>query len=88
LGWAFAADRPGSRLEASCAGLAGGLLAAALLGALHSSYTSSSGNQRVIQALAVAIIVAVATFVGLRLPRESSAELLTPARAAPPAMNR
>jgi hypothetical protein len=36
----------------------------------------------------VAIIVAVATFVGLRLPRESSAELLTPARAAPPAMNR
>jgi hypothetical protein len=85
LGWAFAADRPGARLEASCAGLAGGLLAAALLGALHSSYAS---NQRVIQAVAVAIIVAVAAFVGLRLPRESTGELLTPARAAPPAMNR
>jgi hypothetical protein len=88
LGWAFAADRPGSRLEASCAGLAGGLLAAALLGALHTSYTSSNGNARVIQAVAVAIIVAVAAFVGLRLPRESTGELLTPARAAPPAMNR
>ncbi len=86
LGWAFAADRPGSRLEASCAGLAGGLLAAALLGALHSSYTTD-GNQRLIQAFAVAIIVAVATFVGLRVPRTSS-EVLTPARAAPPAMNR
>jgi TIR domain len=86
LGWAFAADRPGSRLEASCAGLAGGLLAAAVLGALHSSYTTP-GNQRLIQAFAVAIIIAVATFIGLRIPR-SSAEVLTPARTAPPAMNR
>jgi TIR domain-containing protein len=86
IGWAFAADRPGSRLEASCAGLAGGLLAAALLGALHASYTTQ-GNQRLIQAFAVAIIVAVATFVGLRIPR-TSGEVLTPARAAPPAMNR
>jgi hypothetical protein len=73
-------------LEASCAGLAGGLLAAALLGALHPSYTTD-GNQRLIQAFAVAIIVAVATFVGLRIPR-ASREVLTPARTAPPAMNR
>jgi hypothetical protein len=87
IGWAFAADRPGSRVEASCAGLAGGLLAAAMLGALHASYTSN-GNQRLIQAFAIAIIVAVATFVGLRIPRGSPGELLTPARTAPPAMNR
>jgi hypothetical protein len=87
LGWAFAADRRGSRLEASCAGLAGGLLAAAMIGALHSSYTTD-GRQRVISAVAIAIIVAVSGFVGLRIPRETSSELVTPARAAPPAMNR
>ncbi len=87
LGWAFAADRPGSRLEASCAGLAGGLLAAAMIGALHASYTSD-GKQRVIQAVAVAIIVVVAGFVGLRSTRAVGGELLTRARAAPPAMNR
>jgi hypothetical protein len=87
LGWAFAAERPGSRLEAWCAGLAGGLLAAAMIGALHASYTSA-GNQRVIQAVAVALIVTVAGFVGLRMPRAATGELLTPARTAPPAMHR
>jgi hypothetical protein len=87
LGWAFAADRRGSRLEASCAGLAGGLLAAAMLGALHSSYTTD-GRQRLISALAIAVIVAVAGFVGLRAPREVVPERVTRARAAPPAMNR
>jgi hypothetical protein len=88
LGWAFAADRRGSRLEAACAGLAGGLLAAAMLGALHSSYTTD-GRQRVISAVAIAIIVAVAGFVGLRTPREAPvAERVTRARAVPPAMNR
>jgi hypothetical protein len=87
LGWAFAADRRGSRLEASCAGLAGGLLAAAMIGALHSSYTTD-GRQRLISAVGIAIIVAVSGFIGLRTPRETSSELLTPARAAPPAMNR
>jgi TIR domain len=87
LGWAFAADRRGSRLEASCAGLAGGLLAAAMIGALHASYTTD-GRQRVISAIGIAIIVAVSGFIGLRTPRETSTELITPARAAPPAMNR
>jgi hypothetical protein len=87
LGWAFAADRPGSRLEASCAGLAGGLIAAAMIGALHASYTTD-GKQRVIQAVAVAIIVIVAGFVGLRSTRTAGGGLLTRARAAPPAMNR
>jgi TIR domain len=87
LGWAFAADRPGSRLEASCAGLAGGLLAAAMIGALHASYTSD-GRQRIISAVGIAIIVVVAGFVGLRTPRAVAAELIKPARAAPPAMNR
>jgi hypothetical protein len=87
LGWAFAADRPGSRLEASCAGLAGGLLAAAMLGALHASYTTD-GKQRLIQAVAVAIIVIVAGFVGLRSTSASGSGVLTRARAAPPAMNR
>ena len=33
LGWAFGAERAGSRLEASCAGLAGGLLAGGVVGA-------------------------------------------------------
>ena len=87
LGWAFAADRPGSRLEASCAGLAGGLLAAAMIGALHASYTTD-GKQRLIQAVAVAIIVIVAGLVGLRSTRTAGGGLLTRARAAPPAMNR
>jgi hypothetical protein len=87
LGWAFAADRRGSRLEASCAGLAGGLLAAAIIGALHSTYTTD-GRQRLISAVAIAVIVAVAGFVGLRSPREAAPELVTRARAAPPAMNR
>jgi hypothetical protein len=88
LGWAFAADRRGSRLEASCAGLAGGLLAAAMLGALHSSDTTD-GRQRLISAVAIAIIVAVAGFVGLRSQREAPvAERVTRARAVPPAMNR
>jgi hypothetical protein len=87
LGWAFAADRPGSRLEASCAGLAGGLIAAAMLGALHASYTTD-GKQRLIQAVAVAIIVVVAGLVGLRSTRPAGGKLLTRARAAPPAMNR
>jgi TIR domain len=87
LGWAFAGDRPGSRLEASCAGLAGGLIAAAMLGALHASYTTD-GKQRLIQAVAVAIIVIVAGLVGLRSTRTAGGGLLTRARAAPPAMNR
>jgi hypothetical protein len=87
LGWAFAGDRPGSRLEASCAGLAGGLIAAAMLGALHASYTTD-GKQRLIQAFAVAIIVIVAGLVGLRSTRPAGGKLLTRARAAPPAMNR
>jgi hypothetical protein len=88
LGWAFAADRRGSRLEASCAGLAGGLLAAAMLGALHSSYTTD-GRQRIISAVAIAVIVAVAGFVGLRGTREVAVpERVTRARAVPPAMNR
>jgi TIR domain len=87
LGWAFAGDRPGSRLEASCAGLAGGLIAAAMLGALHASYTTD-GKQRLIQAVAVAIIVIVAGLVGLRSTRPAGGKLLTRARAAPPAMNR
>jgi TIR domain-containing protein len=88
LGWAFAADRRGSRLEASCAGLAGGLLAAAMLGALHSSYTTD-GRQRIISAVAIAVIVAVAGFVGLRGTRDVAVpERVTRARAVPPAMNR
>ena len=33
LGWAFGAERAGARLEASCAGLAGGLLAGGVVGA-------------------------------------------------------
>jgi hypothetical protein len=58
-----------------------------MIGALHSSYTTD-GRQRLISAIGIAIIVAVSGFVGLRTPRETSSELLTPARAAPPAMNR
>jgi TIR domain len=90
LGWAFGAERPGARLEASCAGLAGGLLAGGVVGVLHESLTTAAGH-RLLSGLCVAIIVATAGFVGLRLPRDSTApaaELLTRARAAPPAMHR
>jgi hypothetical protein len=90
LGWAFAAERSGSRMEASCAGLAGGLMAGGIVGLLHDSLTTQGGH-RLLAGLCVAVIVAVAGFVGLRVPRESTApaaELLTRARAAPPAMHR
>jgi MFS family permease len=90
LGWAFAAERSGSRMEASCAGLAGGLLAGGVVGLLHESLTGTGGH-RLLAGLCIAIIVATAGFVGLRIPRESTApaaELLTRARAAPPAMHR
>jgi hypothetical protein len=90
LGWAFGAERRGARLEASCAGLAGGLLAGGIVGVLHESLTTAAGH-RLLSGLCVAIIVATAGFVGLRLPRDSTApaaELLTRARAAPPAMHR
>jgi len=90
LGWAFGAERAGARLEASCAGLAGGLLAGGVVGVLHDSLTTAAGH-RVLSGLCVAIIVATAGFVGLRIPRDSTApaaELLTRARAAPPAMHR
>jgi TIR domain len=89
LGWAFGAERPGARLEASCAGLAGGLLAGGAVGLLHDSLTTAA-EHRLLSGLCVAIIVATAGFVGLRIPRDSSApaaELLTRARAAPPAMH-
>ena len=90
LGWAFGAERAGARLEASCAGLAGGLLAGGVVGVLHDSLTTTAGH-RLLSGLCVAIIVATAGFVGLRIPRDSTApgaELLTRARAAPPAMHR
>ncbi|MGZ4279539.1 MAG: toll/interleukin-1 receptor domain-containing protein [Solirubrobacteraceae bacterium] len=90
LGWAFGAERPGARLEASCAGLAGGLLAGGAVGLLHDSLTTAAGH-RLLSGLCVAIIVATAGFVGLRIPRDSTApaaELLTRARAAPPAVHR
>jgi TIR domain len=88
LGWAFAADRAGSRVEASCGGLAGGLLAAAMVGLLHASLTGDGGH-RVLTGIGVAMIVAVAGWVGLHVPRAAIGhELLTPVRAAPPAMNR
>ncbi len=90
LGWAFGAERAGARLEASCAGLAGGLLAGGAVGVLHDALTTAAGH-RLLSGLCVAIIVATAGFVGLRLPRDSTApaaELLTRARAAPPAMHR
>jgi hypothetical protein len=90
LGWAFGAERAGSRLEASCAGLAGGLLAGGAVGLLHESLTTAAGH-RLLSGLCVAVIVGAAGFVGLRVPRASTApvaELLTHARAAPPAMHR
>jgi len=90
LGWAFAAERSGSRMEAACAGLAGGLLAGGVVGLLHDSLTGTGGH-RLLSGLCVAVIVATAGFVGLRIPRESTApaaELLTRARPAPPAMHR
>ena len=90
LGWAFGAERAGARLEASCAGLAGGLLAGGVVGVLHDSLTTTAGH-RLLSGLCVAIIVATAGFVGLRIPRDSTApaaELLTRARATPPAMHR
>jgi hypothetical protein len=90
LGWAFGAERAGARLEASCAGLAGGLLAGGVVGALHESLTTAA-EHRFLAGLCVALIVTTAGFVGLRLPRDSTApaaELLTRARAAPPAMHR
>ena len=90
LGWAFGAERQGARLEASCAGLAGGLLAGGVVGVLHDSLTTAAGH-RVLSGLCIAVIVATAGFVGLRIPRDSTApaaELLTRARAAPPAMHR
>ena len=90
LGWAFGAERAGSRLEASCAGLAGGLLAGGVVGLLHDSLNTGSGH-RLLAGVCVAIIVATAGFVGLRIPRDSTApaaELLTRARTAPPAVHR
>jgi MFS family permease len=90
LGWAFGAERAGARLEASCAGLAGGLLAGGVVGVLHDSL-STAAELRLLQGLCVAIIVVTAGFVGLRVPLDSTApaaELLTRARAAPPAMHR
>jgi hypothetical protein len=57
---------------------------------LHESLTTAAGH-RLLSGLCVAIIVATAGFVGLRIPRDSTApaaELLTRARAAPPAMHR
>ena len=90
LGWAFGAERAGARLEASCAGLAGGLIAGGVVGLLHESLTTAAGH-RLLAGLCIAIIVAAAGFVGLRIPRASTApaaELLTHARAAPPAMHR
>ena len=90
LGWAFGAERAGARLEASCAGLAGGLLAGGVVGLLHESLTTAAGH-RLLSGLCIAVIVAAAGFVGLRIPRASTApaaELLTHARAAPPAMHR
>ena len=90
LGWAFGAERAGSRLEASCAGLAGGLLAGGVVGLLHESLATAAGH-RLLSGLCVAVIVGAAGFVGLRVPRASTApvaELLTHARAAPPAMHR
>ncbi len=90
LGWAFGAERAGARLEASCAGLAGGLLAGGVVGVLHDSLTTAP-EHRLLAGLCVAIIVATAGFVGLRIPRDSTApaaELLTRTRAAPPAMHR
>jgi hypothetical protein len=90
LGWAFGAERAGARLEASCAGLAGGLLAGGVVGALHESLTTAA-EHRFLAGLCVALIVTTAGFVGLRLPRDSTApaaELLTRARAAPPAIHR
>jgi TIR domain len=90
LGWAFGAERAGARLEASCAGLAGGLLAAGVVGLLHESLTTAAGH-RLLSGLCIAVIVAAAGFVGLRVPRTSTApaaELLTRAQAAPRAMNR
>jgi hypothetical protein len=87
LGWAFAGERAGSRLEASCAGLAGGLLAGGVVGLLHPSLTTAAGH-RLLAGICIAVIVATASFVGLRTPRAVPAELLTRARAAPPAMNR
>jgi TIR domain-containing protein len=90
LGWAFGAERAGARLEASCAGLAGGLLAGGVVGVLHDSLTTAP-EHRLLAGLCVAIIVATAGFVGLRVPRDSTApaaDLLTRTRAAPPAMHR
>jgi hypothetical protein len=90
LGWAFGAERRGARLEASCAGLAGGLLAGGAVGVLHNSLTTAA-EHRLLSGLCVAIIVATAGFVGLRIPRDSTApaaDLLTRTRAAPPAMHR
>jgi hypothetical protein len=88
LGWAFAADRPGSRVEASCGGLAGGLVAAAIVGLLHASVTDDGGH-RLLTGLGAASIVAVAASVGLRMPRAAHyAGVLKPVRAAPPAFNR
>jgi hypothetical protein len=90
LGWAFGAERAGARLEAACAGLAGGLIAGGVVGLLHESLTTAAGH-RLLAGLCIAVIVAAAGFVGLRVPRASTApaaELLTHARAAPPAMPR
>jgi len=88
LGWAFGAERRGSRLEASCAGLAGGLLAAGAVGLLHPSLTTATGH-RLLAGICIALIVAAAGFVGLRTESEARPpELLTPARTAPPAMTR
>jgi hypothetical protein len=55
---------------------------------LHASLTGDGGH-RVLTGIGVAMIVAVAGWVGLRVPRAAiGPELLTPVRAAPPAMNR
>jgi hypothetical protein len=81
LGWAFGSERRGSRVEAACAGLAGGLLAAGLVGIAHNSLDNESGHP-FLTGLCIAVIVCAAGFVGLRTP-----QLLTVARTAPQAMN-
>ena len=82
LGWAFGSERRGSRVEAACAGLAGGLLAAGVVGLAHASLDNESGHP-LLTGLCIAIIVSAAGFVGLR-----TSQMLTPARTAPQAMNR
>jgi hypothetical protein len=81
LGWAFGGERRGSRVEAASAGLAGGLLAAGVVGLAHASLDNESGHP-LLTGLCIAIIVCAAGLVGLRTP-----QLLRPARTAPQAIN-